>query len=156
MKKLFRILVLGTLLAYLLSISVLADTTGGAKVKTQLLNMRDGAGLSSAVIDHIPRNAFLLVEGTSNGWSRIVYNGKTGYVASHYLSFYETLDGATSYPAKVKGSSVRMRAQPNTSSQVLGYYNTGNSLRVLGVSGAWLKVSSAGGVTGYIRSDYLK
>ena len=155
MKKFLSILVLSALLAGLLSISVLADTTGGAKVKPQLLNVRDGASLSSAVIDHLPQNTFLLVEGTSNGWSRVVYNGRTGYVASHYLNFYETLDGATNYPAKVKGSDVRMRAQPNTSSQVLGYYQTGNSLMVLGVSGAWLKVSSAGGVTGYIRSDFL-
>ena len=155
MKKFISILVLSALLASLLSVSALADTTGGAKVKAELLNMRDGASLSSAVIDHLPRNAFLLVEGTSNGWSRVVYNGRTGYVSSQYLNCYETLDGITGYSATVKGSDVRMRAGANTSSKVLGYYNTGDSLKVLGVSGAWLKVASAGGATGYIRSDYL-
>ena len=155
MKKFLRILVLSTLLTCLLSISALADTTGGAKVTADLLNLRAEASLDCAVIAQLPRNTFLLVEETSNGWSRVVYNGKTGYVASQYISCYETLDGATTYPATVKGSSVRMRAGANTSSQVLGYYNTGNPLKVLGVSGAWLKVSSAAGVTGYIRSDYL-
>lgn len=155
MKRFLRTLVLGALLTCLLSISALADTTGGAKVTADLLNLRAEASLNCAVIAQLPRNTFLLVEETSNGWSRVVYNGKTGYVASQYISCYETLDGAATYPATVKGSSVRMRAGANTSSQVLGYYNTGNSLKVLGVSGAWLKVSSAGGVTGYIRSDYL-
>lgn len=155
MKKLLRILVLSALLTCLLSISAFADTTGGAKVKANLLNVRQGAGLNVSVIGQLPKNTFLLVEETTNGWSRVVYDGKTGYVASHYLAFYETLDGATGYPATVKGTSVRMRSQPNTYSEVLGYYNTGDTLKVLGVSGIWLKVSGAGDVTGYIRSDYL-
>ena len=155
MKKFLRILALSALLTCLLSISAQADTIGGARVKADRLNMRAGAGLNSRLIDQLPKNAFLLLESSANGWSRVVYDGKIGYVASHYLSFYETLDGATSFPATVKGASVRMRSQPNTTSQVLGYYNTGDSFRVLGVSGVWLKLVSAGGVTGYMRSDYL-
>ena len=155
MKKLLKILALSARLTCLLSISAFADTTGGAMVKAELLNVRQGAGLSAPMTDQLTKNTFLLVESTAGGWSRVVYNGKTGYVASHYLTFYNTLDGATGYPATVRGIGVSLRAQPNTASAVLGYYNTGDSFTVLGVSGAWLKLSSAEGVTGYIRSDYL-
>lgn len=60
------------------------------KTTTADLNMRNKASLSGKIILVIPKGKkveYLGSAGTSNGytWSKVKYNGKTGYVASKYL-----------------------------------------------------------------------
>ncbi len=55
---------------------------------------------------------------------------------------------------KLTGDSVRIRSGPDTTYSILGAYNTGDELAVIGVSGAWYKLTD-GATTGYIRSDFI-
>ena len=74
------------------------DSGKTATVKTQStsLNVRSGAGTNYAVKDSVPKGEIVIILSTSNGWSKILYNGtKTGYVSSQYLSTSTT---STSYP----------------------------------------------------------
>lgn len=52
------------------------------------------------------------------------------------------------------GSYVRMRSSASTSSSILGTYNSGTTMTVTGVSGAWYKVDY-NGTDGYVYSNYL-
>lgn len=54
----------------------------------------------------------------------------------------------------IDGSYVRMRSGASTSSSILGTYNSGTTMTVTGVSGAWYKVSY-NGTAGYVHSDYV-
>ena len=143
------------LLSGILSFSALGDTTGGGKVNADLLNLRASPGMSGAIVDVIPRDSFLLLEGNENDWYKVAYNGKSGYVSAEYVKALTAVDGEYDFPATVKGSSVRMRSLPNTESQILGVYNAGDPLKILGVSGNWLKVAAPEGASGYIRSDLV-
>lgn len=58
------------------------------KVTTANLNMRTGAGTNYSIITTIPNNTVVDVISTSNGWSKIKYNGKEGYVSASYLAAY--------------------------------------------------------------------
>ena len=61
--------------------------TATVNTSSTSLNVRTGAGTNYAVKDTIPKGEIVIILSTSNGWSKILYNGtKTGYVSSSYLS----------------------------------------------------------------------
>lgn len=61
--------------------------TATVKTNSTSLNVRSGAGTGYAIKDSIPKGEIVIILSTSNGWSKILYNGtKTGYVSSTYLS----------------------------------------------------------------------
>ncbi len=65
------------------------DSGKTATVKTQStsLNVRNGAGTSYSIKDSVPKGDIVIILSSSNGWSKILYDGvKTGYVSSQYLS----------------------------------------------------------------------
>lgn len=54
---------------------------------TAVLNLRRGAGTSYSSILKIPQNATVSVLSSySNGWSKVRYSGRTGFVSSQYLT----------------------------------------------------------------------
>lgn len=55
-------------------------------VSAETLNMREKADNSSKIISQLKINAKVTVTEVSGTWSKIKVNGKTGYVASKYLS----------------------------------------------------------------------
>ncbi|MCD7791888.1 MAG: C40 family peptidase [Oscillospiraceae bacterium] len=137
----------------LLPFSAFADTTGGGTVTADLLNLRTEADISSESKLVIPYGAFVLIEGASDNWYKVIYNGVEGYVSGDYITFSETLDAAASATGTVLGSDVRLRAAPDGT--VIGWCQTGDSVSVSGVSGEWLKVTTASGAQGYISSRYV-
>ena len=51
------------------------------------LNVRSGAGTEYAIKDSVSKGEVVIILSSSNGWSKILYNGtKIGYVNSQYLS----------------------------------------------------------------------
>jgi len=67
-------------------ISVVSSNTATVNVSWGSLNVRKGAGTSYAKTDGLYKGDEVVVLSTSNGWSKILYNGnKTGYVSASYL-----------------------------------------------------------------------
>lgn len=153
--KIKHTLLLCVLTALLLTVPTLADTIGGGTVAADALNLRTAANTSSASQILIPQGSFLLVEEEFDGWYKVSWNGREGYVSAEFVDYAAQLDGACTAAATVKGTNVRMRAEANTTSGILGIYDTGAVMAVLGVDGQWLHVCDTNGVTGYIRSDLL-
>ena len=58
----------------------LVDTDGSS------LNMRAAAGTSYDTVASIPGGTVLDLEGVDNGWYKVTYSGKTGYVSSDYIT----------------------------------------------------------------------
>ena len=58
----------------------LVDTDGSS------LNMRAAAGTSYDTVASIPGGTVLELEGVDNGWDKVTYSGKTGYVSSDYIT----------------------------------------------------------------------
>ena len=58
----------------------LVDTDGCS------LNMRAAAGTSYDTVASIPGGTVLELEGVDNGWYKVTYSGKTGYVSSDYIT----------------------------------------------------------------------
>ena len=61
-------------------------TTTTKYVTASSLNVRSGASTTYSVIGKLSKGSKVEVISTSNGWSKIKYDGRTGYVSSQYLS----------------------------------------------------------------------
>ena len=120
-----------------------------------------------------------MLEEKINGWTKVEYDGQTGYIKSDYLVpvdavVVEVNNGTTTdnnatttttttsnntstqgnTSKKVNASSVRMRTEPNTDCEVIVTLYTGTKVVFLGTEGDWSKVKYDG-KTGYIKSEFL-
>lgn len=67
------------------------STSSSANRKiTSAVNFRSGASYGNNIIGSIPKNAKVTYVSSSGGWSKIKYNGKTGYVGSSFLQKFDT------------------------------------------------------------------
>ena len=69
--------------------SYVEDYTSSTEIRyvtATSLNVRSGAGTGYSVIGKLTKGSKVEVISISNGWSKINYNGTTGYVSSSYLS----------------------------------------------------------------------
>ena len=143
-KRFLKTAVVSALFALTLAVSASAASDGGATTTTAV-NFRTGAGTNYGIISTLPAGTHVVVSSQSgSGWATVVYNGTVGYISSDYLKRANEMDA----------SYVRMRSGASTSSSILGTYNSGTTMAVTGVNGAWYKVSY-NGTAGYVHSDYV-
>lgn len=143
----------GILTASMVVVPTRAANLGGATLETGL-RLRSGAGTGYEIITTGYQGEAVIVQSdTGTGWYQVIYNGIKGYMSAQYLKFSETLSAAFG-GGTIQGNSVRLRAEPNTSSAILGTYDTGSAMQITGVSGNWYQVQT-NGLTGYVSSDYM-
>ena len=152
-KRFLKTTVVSVIFALTLAVSAFAATAGGATTTTAV-NFRTGAGTNYGIISTLPAGTHVVVSERSSGnWATVVYNGTVGYISSDYLKRANDMD-ASFGTGTICGSYVRMRSSASTSSSILGTYNSGTTMTVTGVSGAWYKVDY-NGTDGYVYSNYL-
>ncbi len=157
-KKILRTIVLALLVVSLLAGPVLAvaeQTSGAGTVTASALNLRAEPSTSAESKALIYWGSPVVVLGQTGDWYKVNYKGTVGYVYSQYINFSQSLDADFGMNGVISGTDVRLRAEASTSSAILGHYNSGASFKVIGVSGEWIKVSTAAGVVGNIHSAYL-
>ena len=149
---------ISTVLAVIMCVSLLAipaDASGisGART-TSALNLRSGAGTGKSIIMTMPAGAEVIVGMTQNGWCKVVYNDTVGYASADYLKTVSKVSGNFG-TGTISGDDVRMRSGAGTGSSVIGTYDKGTKMSVIGASGNWYQVSY-NGKTGYVSADYMK
>ena len=152
--KTLKTLMITLVLTTVLTLSANALSSGGATVEATGLNLRSGASAGYSIITSAPRGAAVIIlESAGNNWYKVNYRGSIGYMSGDYLKLTTSVDG-TFGTGTINGSSVRFRSAPSLSAGILGTYNTGTKMTVVGVSGDWYKVNYNGKV-GYVYSQYL-
>ena len=124
------------------------------------LNVRTGPSTSYAKIATLSYGQSVNVLSTSNGWSKINYNGSTGYVSSQYLqstkpSSSSSLETSQTVKYVNTTSGLNMRTGPATSYAKITTIAYGQSVNVLSTSNGWSKINYSGS-TGYVSSQYLQ
>ncbi len=112
---------------------------GYVMISSGSLNVRETPSDEAAVTDQIEVATEVEVVESSEGWYKIAYDGKTGYVASDAIT--QDKDEAetakkcfTNYRAakvNLEGDSVRVRKEANTDSEVLDELEDGADVYVL-------------------------
>lgn len=137
-----------------LAVPAHAASTGGATVSAEMVNLRSAPTTSADILTTASKDALIVVGDKSNGgWYKIVYRGLTGYMSATSLSFSESIDGSFGY-GTINGSNIHLRQSPDALSAVMGTYQSGTLVEILGVTGGWYKVQ-IGGDIGYIHSDFV-
>ena len=124
------------------------------------LNVRKGPSTSYAKIATLSYGQSVNVLSTSNGWSKINYNGSTGYVSSQYLQSTKPSSSSSSETSQTvkyvnTTSGLNMRTGPATSYAKITTIAYGQSVNVLSTSNGWSKINYSGS-TGYVSSQYLQ
>ena len=133
------------------------STSTGVTVRTTAnLNMRKEANKNSASILVIPANKDVSwISDAGNGWSKVKYNGKTGYCSNGYLTGKSGLSSSTPSNTTQTTSALNMRSEPNAASKVVVTIPNRAAVAVVEDTGwGWSKVSYSG-KTGYCSNAYL-
>ena len=140
------------------------STSYNAYVKTNTRGLNLRATPNGDILGSYPRGTKVTVLSTEGGWSKVQVDGRTGYMASQWLS--------SSKPSSPGGGSVSvtgtavvnnprdtqvlfLRKEPSTASEALGYYRNGKTVTLLAKLDGWYKVK-VDGQTGYMMAKFLK
>ncbi len=93
-------------------------------------------------------------EVIANGWTKIVFEGKDGYIKSEYLQMAESAAGLDVIGTVTATTNINVRSAASETADRLGVLAAGESLDLLADENGWCKVKYNGQV-GYVKSDYV-
>lgn len=105
-----------------------------------------------------PAVSYVYKNGLYNGTAASAFSPETAMTRGMFATVLSRLAGVPAALngelAVVGGTEVRLRAEPNTTSAILGYFDLYDCVAILGSSGDWYQISS-GDAIGWIRGDLL-
>ncbi|MDD5985867.1 MAG: SH3 domain-containing protein, partial [Turicibacter sp.] len=111
---------------------------------TENLNLRDQPGTSGKILTTIPKGktVTILSEKNANGWYKVSYNGKTGYVSGSYFKVtkYEELEETVIWTGTVNTNESIVYKTADTSATTLTTYHAGQKVEVVKVQGDWVRI----------------
>ena len=137
---------------------------GNGTVTADSLRLRSEASTSSSTITQAPRGAQVTVEeDAGNGWYKVTYGGKTGYMSSEWLTVALT-DGTVledtptpkaEEPEQKRGlitaSALNVRSGPGTTYDKVATLKGGNVVDIVSDPGnGWYQIES-----GYVSAEYV-
>ena len=138
--------------------------TGIVNVSSSL-NVREGASTSSKVIGSLSGNTKVIIVGEEGAFYKIEYNGSHGYVAKEYIK--DIKDEVVTEPEKpstpenskktgvvTASKGLNVRKEANTSSQIVGILNSGESVEILGEENGFYKINYKG-QEAYASKNYI-
>jgi cell wall-associated NlpC family hydrolase len=116
--------------------------------------MRSGPATSYGIVATIPKGAVVEVYESSNGWDKVVYNGKTGWAAAQYLTAANAPAAPVAKVIKAAQFNLNMRSGAGTSYARILTIPAGGRVEVIGSSNGWDNVIYDG-KTGWASSEFL-
>ena len=107
---------------------------GAATVNVSALNIRSAPSTSASRLGTLSKDTRVAVIDKGDGtWFHINYNGTEGYVSAEYLKDVVTAENFE-MTGEITSGDVRMRAKNNTSSDVIGTYQKGTKVDIIGIN----------------------
>lgn len=145
------------------------NKTGIVNVSSSL-NVRSGASTSSKVIGSLSGNSKVTIVGEEGAFYKIEYKGSHGYVAKEYIKDVtgsSNINQGTTTPEKpstpenskktgvvTASKGLNVRKEANTSSQIVGILNSGESVEILGEENGFYKITYKG-QEAYASKNYI-
>ena len=145
------------------------EKTGIVNVSSSL-NVRSSASTSSKVIGSLSGNTKVTIVGEEGAFYKIEYKGSHGYVANEYIKDVTESSNSNqgtqtpekpSTPENSKKTGVvtaskglNVRKEANTSSQIIGILNSGESVEIIGEENGFYKITYKG-QEAYASKNYI-
>jgi uncharacterized protein YvpB len=131
-----------------------------AKAATQIyitlanLNVRTGPSTKYSIIGTVMKGKTLNITGnTGNGWYKVRYNGKTGYVSSTYVKV-SNVPSPVSYQY-ITTKNLNVRSGASVAYPVLGVLKKGSTLSIQSrLSNGWDQINY-NGKKGFVSGQYV-
>lgn len=89
-----------------------------------------------------------------NGWTKILFENKDGYVKSEYLAMEESAGGFASIGTVVANTNINVRAGAGENAERLGVLAGGETAELIALEGDWCKIKY-NGLVGYVKAEYV-
>lgn len=127
--------------------------TGIIATSGSALNMRREPNVQSGVITSIPNGSKVNILEVSDDWYRVEYSGKYGYCARSYIKVIKE-ESYDSGVVSTNGGTLNLRAEPNSSSEILAEIPNRTKVNISSYVGSWAEISYSG-KKGFVSTQYL-
>ena len=167
-KRIAQALTAGAL-AVALTAGIAFASVGTAVVTADSLRMRKEPNTSSAILASVRKGSTVeLLSREENGWYKVIYQGKEGYMSGDWLDVTMFSNADTSGSADASGfadpaglpvpvvtaDTLNVRSDAGTDYDRVGTLKKGTEVTILETLDGWYKISS-GELTGYVSADYI-
>ena len=155
--KLLRTALLTVALSAVCVVTASAASVGVGTVNTDALRLREEADTSATILGTASKgDTVVILEDAGNGWYKVDYKSVEGYMSSEYLDVATKDDVTIGYGlVQSDGSTLNVRSGPGTSYSKVTSLSDGTVVNIVGIDSGWYKITTSGGVTGYVSSDYM-
>ena len=155
--KLLRTAFLTVALSAVCVVAASAASLGVGTVNTDALRLRAEASTSSTILATASKgDTVVIMENAGNGWYKVNYNTIEGYMSGGYLNVAATANVTIGYGKVDVGNTVlNVRSGPGTGYSKVTSLSDGTVVSIVGISNGWYKITTSGGVTGYVSSEYM-
>ena len=96
-----------------------------------------------------------VMEQRPNGWTKVDYEGKEGYIKTEFLQLAESAAGTETIGTVTATTNINVRASASETADRLGVLSGGDSAELVGTEGDWSKIKYNGQI-GYVKSEYVQ
>ena len=96
-----------------------------------------------------------VLEQRPNGWTKVDYEGKEGYIKTEFLQLAESAAGAETIGTVTATTNINVRASASETADRLGVLSGGDSAELVGTESDWSKIKYNGQI-GYVKSEYVQ
>ena len=122
------------------------------------INIREAASTDASMVGKLPENAGCEILGVEGDWTHITSGEVEGYVLSEYLltgdAAITKANEVARYTATVNTDSLRVRLEPNTTSEILATMPQGEELEIVSETDGWVQVN-IDGEYGYVSGEFV-
>ena len=123
---------------------------------TATVNVRSSDSEKADKIGKVSQGTQLqVVEQKVNGWTKILFDGKEGFIKSEYLEAAESAAGMESIGTVTATTNINVRSSASETADRLGVLAGGDSAELLANENGWCKIKYNGKI-GYVKSDYVQ
>ena len=96
-----------------------------------------------------------VLEQRPNGWTKVDYEGKEGYIKTEFLQLAESAAETETIGTVTATTNNNVRASASETADRLGVLSGGDSAELVGTEGDWSKIKYNGQI-GYVKSEYVQ
>lgn len=132
--------------SFVLVSSVAFAANQPAQIMGTNVNVRTSPNTSANIIKKLSNSRVSILDKL-NGWYKISFSGKTGWVNDHYIKVL-TID------ARINANGVNFRQSASTSGKIIDSLSKGTRVVILDTLAGWHKVKVSGKI-GYISAKFV-
>ncbi|MGN1147743.1 MAG: SH3 domain-containing protein [Lachnospiraceae bacterium] len=137
-------------------VTTTAETGPVYATTTTTVNVRSSDSETADKINKVPGGTKVeVLEQKVNGWSKIVYEGKEGFIKSEYLNVVESANGVETIGTVTATTNINVRAAASETAEKLGVAIGGDTLDLVANEGDWCKIIYNGQI-GYVKAEYVQ